>query len=104
MKWGYHLCTETLANELRLSILEELKKQPISVTELAKKVNAERSNVSHALEMLKKCSLVDAKKQGKQVIYSLNNSPLLQPQVNKNIFQIIDEHKLHNCEVCHKCE
>ncbi|PIN81478.1 hypothetical protein COV11_01970 [Candidatus Woesearchaeota archaeon CG10_big_fil_rev_8_21_14_0_10_30_7] len=102
--WGYHLCTETLANELRLSILETLKKQPTSVTELSKKVNAERSTVSHALDLLKKCSLVNAEKQGKQMIYSLNDTPLIRPHKNKDIFQIIDEHKDEHCPTCHKCE
>lgn len=104
MSWGYHLCIETLANELRLSILEKLGKQPTSVTKLAEQVGVERSVVSHALELLKKCNLVEAEKRGKYVIYSLKDSPLFKAQKNKNIFQIINMHKAKNCESCHKCE
>jgi len=104
MNWGHHLCTETLANELRINILEELKKQSTNVTELSNKVKAERSTVSKSLEVLKKCSLVKSEKQGKQMIYSLNETPLIQPHKNKDIFEIINKHKEENCPKCHKCQ
>ena len=61
----YHLCFETLANELRIEILRLLIEKPCSVQELSQKLDAEQSRVSHALKMLRTCSFVVVEKRGK---------------------------------------
>ncbi|MBI2597866.1 MAG: winged helix-turn-helix transcriptional regulator [Candidatus Diapherotrites archaeon] len=99
----YHLCFETLANELRLKIIENLKEGPLSVEELSKRVGAERSTVSHSLQMLRECSYVDVQRAGKQRVYSLRNGAfeaVEQIQGTKNIFHVIDDHIecFCNCE------
>ena len=58
MKKPYHKCLSTLSNELRLSIIEELKLGPKSVGELTKKTGEEQSKVSHALQNLKSCGFI----------------------------------------------
>lgn len=102
----YHLCFETLANDLRLKILNELEKQPLSVQELAKRVNAERSTVSHSLKTLKECSYVDAKKQGKEMVYFM--APNVLADLNSansstsGMFRFMDSHIENFC--CNDCK
>ena len=101
----YHLCFETLANQLRLQILEILSRRPMNVTELARTIKAERSRVSHSLEMLRLCSYVDTKKHGKETIYSIrDNTPLTTQQSGTSVFSIIDNHIDQHCKNCQKIE
>src|SRR3989344_6068792 len=94
----YHLCFETLANELRLKIIDNLKEKPLSVEELSKRVGAERSTVSHSLQMLRECSYVDVEKAGKQRVYSLKSGAFEEMQEaagsrgGKSIFHVLDGH------------
>lgn len=101
----YHLCFETLANDLRIKILNELEKQPLSVQELAKRVNAERSTVSHSLKTLKECSYVDAKKQGKEMVYSMIPNVLTDinsASPSNGRFKFMDSHIENFC--CNDCK
>lgn len=101
----YHLCFETLANDLRLKIIENLKKEPMSVQALAMQVKAERSTVSHSLKVLKECSYVDSKKQGKEVIYFLKPRVLeeLAEETQKaSLFKFMDSHIEKFC--CNDCK
>jgi len=68
---SYNVCFETLANKLRVDIIEALREKELSVSEIAKEVGAEQSRVSHALERLKKCGFVEFKQDGKKRVYSL---------------------------------
>lgn len=100
----YHLCFETLANDLRIKILNELEKQPLSVQQLAKRVNAERSTVSHSLKTLKECSYVQAKKQGKEMVYFMIPNVLadLNSANSSGKFKFMDSHIEHFC--CNDCK
>ena len=92
----YHLCFDTLANDLRVKIIENLTKEPLSVQELAKRVNAERSNVSHSLKMLKECSYVQSEKHGKENVYFLVPRVLEELNSGKSsgegLFRFMDSH------------
>lgn len=70
----YHLCFETLGNDLRIKILSELAEQPLSVQGLVAKTGALQSTVSHALAELRNCSFVVFQASGKERIYALNKS------------------------------
>lgn len=74
----------------------------MNVSKISSGLNVERSNISHALELLKKCRLVNAKKQGKQMIYTLNNTLVMQKKKGESLFKIIENHKKEFCEKCHK--
>ncbi|MBS3059546.1 MAG: helix-turn-helix transcriptional regulator, partial [Candidatus Diapherotrites archaeon] len=80
-------------------------KKPMSVEELSKKLNAERSRVSHSLQVLKTCSYVETEKQGKQRIYSLKKDVLegMKRENPSNLFGFVDQHfeSYCNCE-CRK--
>ena len=99
----YHLCFETLANELRMKILEMLSHGPKSVNELAENLNAERSRVSHSLFILKGCKIVDANKKGKKMVYSLKDKTYLNTlHSGDSILGIIDSHIDNYCDSCYK--
>jgi DNA-binding transcriptional ArsR family regulator len=93
----------TLSNELRLSLIEELKTGPKSVGELSTKIGAEQSKVSHALQQLKSCGFVISSNKGKERIYSLSGSLFTKLKKNKNLFEMLDEHYTNVCKGhCHK--
>ncbi len=99
----YHECIDTFANELRLRILDSLKEKPMSVNELAEKTHAERSNVSHNLQMLRLCSIIDVREEGKNRIYFIKDSIVLD-NIGKNtsLIKVFDNHINSFCNYCHK--
>jgi DNA-binding transcriptional ArsR family regulator len=95
--FSYDLCFETLANDLRVKILKVLREKPVSVQELAKRLNAEQSRVSHSLKMLRTCNYVEVKRQGKQHIYFIKSQliegmPLPKNKESASIFEFIQNH------------
>jgi len=83
-----------LANPLKMNIVCELKNNPCSVLELAKKLKVEQSKLSHALKSLRCCSIVTVKQKGKKRIYSLNKETILP------MLKIIDKHENKFCKYC----
>lgn len=62
----------SLANPLKLKIINKLMKKSMNVNELTSSLNEEQSKISHALSPLKSCNIVSVKKDGKERIYTLN--------------------------------
>jgi len=89
---AYYVFFRNLANPLKMRIVTELKKNPLSVNDLTERLKAEQSKVSHALANLKACNIVNSRVEGKQRIYSLNKKTII-PMLN-----IIDEHKKSYCK------
>ena len=98
----YHECFDTFANELRWRILENLKEQPMSVNELAEKTGAERSNVSHNLQMLRLCSIIESRQDGKNNIYFIKDAVILQNVESGPALKAFDNHIETFCTYCHK--
>ena len=94
MKSKYYPFFGNLANPLKISILEELKKNPSSVNELSESLNEEQSKISHALKALRNCSIVSVKKEGKKRIYELNKETILP------MLKILDKHRTKYCKIC----
>jgi len=95
----YHLFFNNLANELKISVISNLKDRDMCVGELSKELKVEQSKLSHALSSLKNCNLVRAKREGKKMVYSLNKKTMLP------ILDIIDEHSRQHCGgKCGRCE
>lgn len=98
--WPYHLCFETLSNEMRLQILKRLQDHPYSVSDLCKELNEEQSKVSHSLAMLRTCNYVQVAQEGKKHIYSLTPAVREGLKVEKEhatIFDVIDRHVMSCC-------
>ena len=63
-----------IGNENRYRILEALMKHPLAVGEIATKVNIPQPAVSQHLKVLRSAHLVKDKRQGQEVVYSVNVS------------------------------
>ena len=89
---------KVLANPTRLAILEVLRKEPRSVTEIAKTLKQEQSMISHNLGPLEKCRFVFSERKEKQRIYSLNK------ETAEPLFKLFDYHAQKYCSprgTCH---
>ncbi len=65
---------QALSDPNRQKILELLKKRDMAVKELAKSFNIALPSLSHHLNILKQSNLVTSRRQGQEIIYSLNLS------------------------------
>ena len=95
----YHHCFEVLGNPLRISIVQLLKAKPRSVSELAEQLGEEQSKVSHSLAALKKCNFVEAKREGKKLVYSLRET-FLKRVKGENLFEAIEKHYKEHGQTC----
>lgn len=59
------------SDSTRLKILYAVREKEKSVSEIVKEVGASQSLVSHQLQILRKADLVNYRKEGTSVIYSL---------------------------------
>ncbi len=85
----------TMANPLRLRIVSLLREGPRNVTEIYKAIGEEQSKVSHNLKLLRDCRIIEAGRNGKSVVYSLNKETVLP------LFSLIDLHWRKYCKgVC----
>src|SRR5271154_6891091 len=66
-----------LGNASRYRIVEALFKGPRTVSQLVKSVRLSQPAVSQHLKTLKACDIVMDKRQGKEVVYSLNTKYVL---------------------------
>ena len=87
---------ETLGTKLKIDIINELKNRELNVNELARRLNQERSKVSHALISLSECGFVNARKEGKTRIYLLNKETIT-PMLN-----LVERHVKKYCKACRK--
>ena len=91
-----NLFFETLGTRLKIGIIDKLKYGSLSVNELSRQIGQERSKVSHALLSLGECGFVDARKEGKRRIYSLNKETII-PLLN-----LAERHVKKYCKACRK--
>jgi ArsR family transcriptional regulator len=62
---------KALGHPLRLAILDELQKGECCVQDLMEKLGCEQSNLSRHLAVLKQTGIIDCRKDGLYVYYSL---------------------------------
>jgi len=72
---------KTLGHPARIRILEVLREGEHTVGELVPKVGIESSHLSHQLAVLRRSSVVQTRKQGSMVVYSV---------VDPRIFQLLE--------------
>lgn len=96
----FKLCFETLANELRLQIINSLEKGPKSVEDLADGLKAERSRVSHSLKMLLDCGYVDVRREGKHRVYALKREAIDYYKNTKGAFGMLKAAEHHMSNIC----
>ena len=66
-------CQEVMADPTRLRLLTALESGPLCATDLANVVQMSRSAVSHQLKALKDAHLVRSERDGKTLLYSLDD-------------------------------
>ena len=64
---------KALAHPLRIEVLDELRKGPISVGTLRERLGVEQSTLSQQLSILRARNLVKTERQGTSVIYSIGD-------------------------------
>lgn len=69
---------KALGDPTRLSIIHVLSKKPLCVCDIANLLDMTQSAISHHLRMLRNLKLVKYRKEGKMVIYSLDDEHVLQ--------------------------
>lgn len=77
---------KTISDPTRLSILFLLRKEDYSVGAIAQALNMEHSAISHQLKSLKNQRLIKSKRDGKKMIYSLDDH---------HVFHILDQVLTH---------
>lgn len=80
---------KTFGDTTRVKILYALMDQDLCVADLAEAIGATQSAVSHQLRTLKQSRLVRAKREGKNVVYSLSDD---------HVHSILDQGMTHICE------
>ena len=83
-----------LSYPLKIDILSSLEKKDKSVQDISDELKIEQSKLSHALQSLNSCNIVQVRKEGKKRIYSLNKETILP------IFKLISKHEKSFCECC----
>ncbi len=71
---GLSKTIQALGDPNRRKILELLKKRDLAVKEIAKSFDITLPSLSHHLNILKQTELVTSRRQGQEIIYSLNLS------------------------------
>lgn len=67
---------QALANSTRIAIVDALRDGALTVGALAERLNAEQSNISQHLAILRARQIVSTRKAGNQVFYSVRD-PLI---------------------------
>jgi len=76
MKSNPVLFAKALADETRQKIMNICCCASLSVNEIVEKLDVSQPTVSHHLAILREAGLVDAREEGKQTFYSLNQERL----------------------------
>lgn len=72
MKANPVLFAKAIADETRQKIMNLVCCNSLSVNEIVEKLDVSQPTVSHHLAILREAGLVDAREEGKQTFYSLN--------------------------------
>jgi DNA-binding transcriptional ArsR family regulator len=92
------LLFEALSNENRVSMLNILRKGPMTVGEISEALGLEQTAVSHNLKCLTFCGLASVQRVGKTRVYELNQETV------EPILRLADRHiskyaeNLRNCD------
>jgi len=65
---------QALSDKNRQKILDVLKQREMSVSEILSNLNVTMPTLSHHLDILKRADLISSRREGQQIIYSLNLS------------------------------
>ena len=67
----------TLANPKRLEIIDKLRDQELSVTELAEALGISQANLSQHLSLMRQRGIVTTRREGLNIFYRLSNPKII---------------------------
>jgi len=67
----------TLANPKRLEIIDKLRDQELSVTELAEALGISQANLSQHLSLMRQRGIVTTRREGLNIFYKLSNPKII---------------------------
>jgi DNA-binding transcriptional ArsR family regulator len=67
---------KSLGDETRIEILKIIGKKELNASEISDQCTLSRPAVSHHLQILKRANVLEARKEGKEIYYSVNMSTL----------------------------
>ncbi len=67
----------TLANPKRLEIIDKLRDQELSVTELAEALEISQANLSQHLSLMRQRGIVTTRREGLNIFYRLSNPKII---------------------------
>jgi len=67
-----------IAHPMRIAIIDLLNEHELSVTEIYNRLNIEQASASHHLNILKSKGVLNSKRNGKKIFYSLKNQTLIE--------------------------
>lgn len=82
----------TLANQVRIDIINELQRGPKNVSAIVTALDYDQSTVSHSLTRLTHCGFVTAEQRGKERIYTLNTKTI------KPLLALMEQHMETYCK------
>jgi len=78
---------KALAHPLRIRVLDELRQGEVGVNELCARLKVEQSNLSQQLSVMRARNIVEGRKEGQNVFYSVKDPELFKLlDVAKKIF------------------
>jgi DNA-binding transcriptional ArsR family regulator len=79
-----------MAHPMRIAIIDILtENEKLTVTEIYERLNIEQASASHHLNILKNKGLLESKRNGKMILYSLKTSVLA------NVIDCINQCAMH---------
>lgn len=71
---SYQATFKALSDGTRRQIIRYLQEQDLTAGEIADKFDMTKPSISHHLNMLKQADLISDRRQGQNIVYSLNTS------------------------------
>ena len=97
----------TLANQVRLDIIEVLRNGKKNVSSIVDKLSYDQSTISHSLRRLEECGFVTVEQKGTERIYTLNEKTikpllsLMHTHMEKYCCKIVAHKTKGGRETCH---
>lgn len=67
---------KALGDETRIEILKVIGKREMNASDIAVKCTLSRPTISHHMQILKRANVLEARKEGKEIYYSVNMQTL----------------------------
>src|SRR5215475_1205576 len=79
---------KALCEETRIRLLRLLFKKPLSVNEIAQRLNVSQYNVSKHLRIMREAGLLEVEKRGKERLYSIASALKSHVAANDNVLDL----------------